>query len=118
MMQLTTIKGMNNPKDWSKAGKKAFSNIPTMVTKVAMTTTKAGIRILSGITFFNMAMATLEPINTIVVDKPIPTPLMADVVTAKVGHMPNTKRKIGFSGMMPLNKFFPKFMILHLRLTC
>jgi hypothetical protein len=51
--QLTTIRGIKIPNAASNAGKKAFNNIPTIVTKVAMITTKQGIRILPGIKILN-----------------------------------------------------------------
>ena len=44
----------------------------------------------------------LDMINTTVVESPIPTPLIADVVTANVGHIPNIKTNVGFSLIMPL----------------
>jgi hypothetical protein len=44
----------------------------------------------------------LDAIRTIVVVNPIPKPLMEDVVTAKVGHIPNIKIKVGFSLKIPL----------------
>ena len=35
---------------------------------------------------------------------PIPIPFMAAVVTARVGHIPKTSTKVGFSLMIPLYK--------------
>ena len=46
-------------------------------------------------------IARLEHINTAVTDKPIPKPLIADVVVAKVGHIPSTCTKVGFSSIIP-----------------
>ena len=57
---------------------------------VSIERTKAGIRILSGITFRSREITRFEPIRTAVTDRPMPRPLIADVVTASVGHMPNT----------------------------
>ncbi|GHT77972.1 hypothetical protein FACS189464_0630 [Bacteroidia bacterium] len=51
-------------------------------------------------------MATLDSISTKVVAKPIPNPLIAEVVVANVGHIPNTNTKAGFSFKMPLLKVF------------
>lgn len=53
-------------------------------------------------TFLNAEMIMLENINTAVVESPIPAPLIADVVTANVGHIPNIKTKVGFSFTIPL----------------
>src|SRR5690606_27358171 len=50
---------------------------------------------------------------TAVVESPIPKPLTAKVVTASVGHIPSTKRKVGFSRNMPLVKSFMKLTSLH-----
>ena len=36
------------------------------------------------------------------VDSPIPIALVADVVTASVGHIPSIRMKVGFSLTMPL----------------
>ena len=44
----------------------------------------------------------LENISTAVVERPIPSPLMADVVVARVGHIPNIRMKVGFSLIIPL----------------
>ena len=53
-------------------------------------------------TFLNAEMIMLENINTAVVESPIPAPLIADVVTANVGHIPNINTKVGFSFTIPL----------------
>ena len=47
-----------------------------------------GIRTLSGIKLRRIEIIILENINTTVVESPIPAPLIADVVTARVGHIP------------------------------
>ena len=44
----------------------------------------------------------MERISTNVVARPIPKPLMADVVVPKVGHIPRTRTKVGFSLIIPL----------------
>jgi hypothetical protein len=47
-------------------------------------------------------IAILDKINTNVVASPIPKPLMAEVVVPKVGHIPRTNTKVGFSFRIPL----------------
>jgi tetrahydromethanopterin S-methyltransferase subunit E len=47
-------------------------------------------------------MKRLESIRTAVVESPIPIPLIADVVTASVGHIPSVKTRVGFSLIIPL----------------
>ena len=63
---------------------------PTFVLMLGMC---PGIRTRSGMTFLNAEMIMLENINTAVVESPIPAPLIADVVTANVGHIPNIIRR-------------------------
>ncbi len=43
----------------------------------------------------------MENTKTSVVDKPMPKPLMAEVVTASVGHIPKRSTKVGFSLIIP-----------------
>ena len=74
----------------------------TMVTRLATITMKAGIRTRSGMIFLKREMIRLENISTAVVERPIPSPLMADVVVARVGHIPNIRMKVGFSLIIPL----------------
>lgn len=50
-IQFTTINGINKPKVAYKAGTKACITICNNVTKEAITTTKAGIRTMSGMRF-------------------------------------------------------------------
>ena len=72
------------------------------VTKVAMITTKAGMRTLSGMKFFNSEMSTLLRIKTKVVAAPMPMPLTrGGSHPPGWGHMPSTKRKVGFSSSRP-----------------
>ena len=73
-----------------------------MVTRLATITMKAGIRTRSGMIFLRREMIRLENISTAVVERPIPSPLMADVVVARVGHIPNIRMKVGFSLIIPL----------------
>lgn len=81
-------------------------NIWRMVTNAAITTMKTGIRTMSGVIRFIHEITKLVQINTAIVAKPIERPLMALVVVAKVGHMPRSKTKVGFSLMSPLIKIF------------
>ncbi len=74
------------------------------VTKVAMTMMKAGILIISGIIFRNIEIKILDMTRTKVVAIPIPTPFIADVVTARVGHIPRTSRNSGISSHSPRRK--------------
>ena len=62
------------------------------------------MRTRSGMIFRSAEMIRFENTRTAVVDNPIPTPLIAVVVTARVGHMPNIRTKVGFSLMIPLYK--------------
>ena len=78
-----------------------------MVTNVQITTIKAGMRTWSGMNLRKREMAMLEHTSTNVAAAPMPRPFSALVVTARVGQVPSTRRKVGFSGMMPLNKTVP-----------
>ena len=64
----------------------------------------AGILTLSGMIFRNAEIIMLDIINTAAVERPMLTPFMALVVTARVGHIPSINTKVGFSLMIPLNK--------------
>ena len=57
----------------------------------------AGIRTLFGIMCLNKEIIALLSTSTAVVVNPIPSPLMAEVVTASVGHIPSVSTKVGFS---------------------
>ena len=61
-----------------------------MVTNVAITTMNAGILILSGITFLSNEITKFEHVKTTAVESPIPIPFIAELVTARVGHIPIT----------------------------
>ena len=74
----------------------------TTVTKVAMITMNAGILTLFGITFLSSEMIRLLIISTAVVARPMPSPFIAEVVTARVGHIPRVRTKVGFSLNNPL----------------
>ena len=56
-------------------------------------------------------MATLEQMSTNIVASPIDKPLMADVVVANVGHIPNNKTNVGFSFIKPLYINFKLFIV-------
>ena len=104
MMQFTTISGKNIPSDLSIAGANAFTSICTTLTNPAIMVMKAGIRTLSGIKLRSNDITALEHTSTIVAATPIPMPFIAAVVTARVGQVPSTSRKTGFSLIMPFVK--------------
>ena len=116
--QFTTINGINNPKLSYNAGKYACIHSCNTVTKEAIITMKAGILTLSGTRFFNNEIAILLNIKTNIVHNPIPIPFIAEVVVPSVGHIPNSKQKVGFSFIMPfitiLNLFIALFVLLFL----
>ena len=72
----------------------------------------AGIRTLSGITFLSNEITMLDITSTNIVATPIPKPLAAEVVVAKVGHIPNTNTKVGLFLSMPSVKNF-KFLPIY-----
>ena len=72
------------------------------VTKVAITTIYTGMCTLSGTTGAMSEMTILLRMSTNMVARPISRPFMADVVVARVGHMPSTSTKVGFSLRSPL----------------
>ena len=82
----------------------AFNKSSTTVTNEAMITINAGIRTLSGIIFRSMEINILLSARTTIVVSPIPRPLMADVVTARVGHIPSINTKVGFSKTIPFTR--------------
>ena len=92
---------MYRPSDSLRAGRKAVSSNCTIVTKLAITTIKHGIRTVSGIIFLNNEINKLEHTSTAIVERPIPIPFIALVVTASVGHVPRTCIKVGFSSIIP-----------------
>jgi len=73
-----------------------------MVTKLATITIKAGILTLSGIILRSSDIIRLLSASTTIVERPMPSPFIADVVTASVGHMPRVSTKVGFSFIIPL----------------
>ena len=50
-------------------------------------------------------------IRTKVVANPIPMAFVADVVTARVGHIPKTNLNVGFSSNIPSLKTFKIFIL-------
>ena len=89
-----------------------------IVTNEAMITINDGILTLSGITFLSAEIMKLLSTRIHVVVSPIPAPLMADDVTASVGHIPSICTKVGFSFTIPLYKRSVHFPITcHLRST-
>ena len=96
-----------------KDGRNFFITICTTVTKVAMITTKAGILTRLGITFFKSEIITLEHNNTKVTAAPIARPLIACVVTARVGQVPSTSPKVGLLLTMPLVRVFNRSFLMR-----
>ena len=72
-----------------------------MVTNDATITISPGNLILSGMTFLKAEMTKFENIRTASVESPIPSPFIALVVVAKVGHIPSMMIKVGFSLNIP-----------------
>ena len=72
------------------------------VTNVAMMTMYDVMRTCFGMAFRKSETKMLELINTNMVAKPIAKALIAVLVTANAGHMPNTATKTGFSFQSPL----------------
>ena len=90
------------PRASYKKGIKPSRRSSTMVTKEAITTINAGIRTLSGMIFLSKEIITLLSARTTIVVSPIPRPFIAEVVTARVGHIPSIRTKVGFSLIRPL----------------
>ena len=78
------------------------SSSSTIVTKEATITINAGIRTRFGMMCRSSDMIALLSTSTAVVVSPMPSPFMADVVTASVGHIPSVRTKVGFSFTSPL----------------
>ena len=72
------------------------------VTNEAMTTTKTGMRTLSGVRLLMHEITKLVQMSTAIVARPIDNPLRALVVVASVGHMPRRSTNVGFSLTIPL----------------
>ena len=53
-------------------------------------------------TFRRAEIRMLEQMRMTVTARPMPMPLEAMVETARVGQVPSTRRKVGFSVMTPL----------------
>ena len=58
--------------------------------------------------------ATLEQMSTNVVAKPMDKPFTADVVVARVGHMPRSRTNVGFSFNSPLSNIFRFFIFIYI----
>ena len=74
-----------------------------------------GILILRGTIPAMQLMTKLLPVRTKVVASPIPAPLVAEVVSASVGQVPNSRTSTGFSFQIPLQNVSMSFFISHLR---
>ena len=64
------------------------------------------MRTLEGTKLRISEMTRLEHTRTNVVASPMPMPFCTEVVTASVGHMPSTRRKVGFSVIRPFRNIF------------
>ena len=65
--------------------------------------------------FFKREITIFEQMSTNMVANPMDIPLVADVVVAKVGHIPSTRAKVGFSLRIPFtNTDNPLFFIVGL----
>ncbi len=84
------------------SGRYAFKRCSTIVTNDATTTIYDGILTLSGINLRNADISRFANARTTVVESPMPIPLAADVVTARVGHIPSIMINVGFSFITPL----------------
>ncbi len=73
-----------------------------MVTKVAIMIMKQEIRTCFGIRLRNVDTRKLDPTSTKNVAMPIARALMAELVTASIGHIPSTWTNTGLSRQMPL----------------
>ena len=51
----------------------------------------------SGMTFLSSEINRFDIVRIAVVDSPIPTAFVTEVVVASVGHMPSTSMNTGFS---------------------
>jgi hypothetical protein len=84
------IRGINNPRDLSRLGRKAFIRSSTAVTKPEITTIYEAIRICLGIIFRISDIKRLEQVSTTHTAAPMPMALVTDVVVARVGHIPSS----------------------------
>ena len=110
MMQFTTIRGMNTPRDADRAGTKAWISRSTQVTKPAITTMNMAMRILSGMIFRMAEMMTLESVRITVTATPMPMPLNMEVVMAMVEHIPMTCTSTGLLVIRPSINCLRNFM--------
>ena len=56
---------------------------------------------MSGISGATADITIFERISTTIVARPIPIPLIAEVVVPRVGHIPKTRTNVGFSLIIP-----------------
>ena len=83
-----------------------------MVTKEAIIKTKAGILTWLGITFLSSETKRLLNTKTKITASPIPIPLEAIVVNARVGQVPRTNLRVGFDDKMPSVAIFLKLIFI------
>ena len=118
MIQFTTISGMKIPRLSFRLGIYACNTNCTIVTNEAMITMYAGIRTLSGISFRSREIMKLLIVRITIVVSPMPSPLIAEDVTASVGHIPSIWTKVGFSVIIPFFKRSAIFPILLCTSCC
>ena len=73
---------------------------------------------IEAITLRNSEIKRLENTSTTRVESPMPSPLIAEDVTASVGHIPSIRTKVGFSLITPLYKrstylFITEHLLTH-----
>ena len=62
----------------------------------------AGSRTWSGMILRTREITRLDMMRTAMVETPIPSAFIAEVVTANVGHIPSMSTRVGFSRTTPL----------------
>ena len=74
----------------------------TATTSEAAMTMKQAMRTFLGMMLRTMEINILESTSTKITARPMPRPLSAELVTARVGQSPSTRRKGGNSFQSPL----------------
>ena len=104
IIQLTTINGIKIPRDSLRLGRNACIVKSTIVTRVAMITIKTGILTRLGVYLRISETIMFELINTKRTAAVIPKALSMEVLTAKVGHKPNSNISTGLDLIIPFFK--------------
>ena len=90
IIQFTTIKGINKPRDLSRLGKYALISSSTAVTKPEIITMYAAILTCFGINFLRREIRRFDNTRTAVAERPMPRPLIRVVEVARVGQVPRS----------------------------